>query len=257
MTELKPDEQVMKIREPQNLISHEKAFVKLDTGCVWTYLLLDGRKVGIAYWGPSNFAVDAITQTNHGAVGTSKAGELKGVQLYLGDSDLESMSIPASADDLHQVNLESQEAFIQEINSRIDNIRRKDGRINISEHEGRILLGVDSEDKSLVLVTKGDGLVFTYDKSTYVTSNNGSVSVDNSGVYIGGSNGNSMAITKHGIFGLEGLRELCALKDIGPSISRAVRKSLKHMKSAKHSFRGFKHSRVWDDVDSFDWDDDE
>jgi hypothetical protein len=256
MIELKPDDQIWKIREPLNLISHEKAFMKLDTGCVWTCLLLDGRKVGVAYRGPSNFAVDAITETDQGAVGTSMAGELQGIQLYLGDSNLESISILASVDDVRQVGLENQEAFIQEINSRIDKIRHKDSKIDISEHEGHILLGNDSEDKTIVLVVKRDGLVFTYNKTTYVTSDSGSVSVDSSGIYIGGSNGESIAITKHGISGLEGLRELRALKDLGPSISRAVAKSMKQIKSAKQSFRGFKHGPVWDDVDSFDWDDD-
>ena len=257
MSHLKPDEQVMKINEPLELISHEKAIVKLETGCVWTYLFLDGRKVGFAYWGPSNFAVDAITTTEHGAMGESVSGDLKGVQLYLGLSNIESISSPVNDDALRQVGLENKDSFIQEINSRIDKLRHKDGHMEISEHEGHILLGIDSEEKKLVMVVKEESLVFTYDKNTYVTSDSGTVSVDKAGVYIGGSNGKSMAITKHGIYGLEGLRELRKLKEIGPSISRAVVRSMKHMKSAKQSHKGFKHSRVWEDVDSFDWDDNE
>ena len=256
MSQLKPDEQVMKINEPLELISHEQAYVNLDKGCLWTFLFLDERKVGIAYWGPSKYAVDAITKTDHGAIGESASGDLKGVQIYLGESNIESISSSASDDDLRQMGFDNQEAFIQEINTRIENIKHKDGKINISEHEGHILLGYDVEDKPLILVIKDDSLVFTHGKQTYVTSDSGSVSVDKSGVYIGGSNGKSMAITKHGIYGLEGLRELRALKEIGPSISRAVAKSMKHIKSAKHSYRGFKHARAWDDVDSFDWDDD-
>lgn len=257
MSRLNPDEQIMKTKESMELFSHEQAYVKLGEGCVWVFLFLDKRKVGIAFWGPSNFAVDAITKTDHGAIGESVKGELKGVQLYLGESNVESLSGPASVDDIRQVGLDNQDALLQEIRERINNIRHKDSRINISEHEGHILLGNDSEEKSLILVIKEDSLVFTHGKQTYVTSQSGSVSVDKSGVYIGGSNGKSMAFTKHGIYGLEGLRELRALKEIGPSISRAVAKSMKHIKSAKHSYRGFKHSRMWDDVDSFDWDDDE
>jgi hypothetical protein len=257
VSQIKPDEKVMRINEPFELISHEQAIVKMDAGCVWTYLFLDGRKVGFAYWGPSNFVVDAITKTDHGAMGESVSGDLKGVQLYLGVSNIESISSLVNDDDLRKVGLENKDSFIQEIKSRIDEIKHKDGRMEISEHEGHILLGFDSEEKKLVLVVKEESLVFTYDKNTYVSSNEGTVSVDKSGVYIGGSNGKSMAITKHGIYGLEGLRELRALKDIGPSISRAITKSMSHIKSAKHSHSGFKHSRMWDDVDSFDWDDDE
>ena len=255
MSQLKTDEQVMKIDQSTELISHDKAYVKVDAGCLWTYLYLDERKVGIAFCGASNYAVDAITETDDGAVGTSVSGELKGVQLYLGKTNFESISSSVTIDDFLGVGLDSQESFIQEINSRIDKIRKKDGQIKISEHDGHILMGTDSEEESLVLVIKDDSLVFTHDKTTYVTSESGSVSVDKSSVYIGGSNGRSMAITKHGIYGLEGLRELRALKDIGPSIGRAIAKSMKHIKSAKHSYKGFKHSRVWDDVDSFDWDD--
>jgi hypothetical protein len=257
MSQFKPDEHVMKINEPMKLMSHEKAYVKLDAGCVWTFLFLDERKAGIAYWGPSTFAVDAITDTEQGAIGTSVSGELKGVQFYLGESDIESISSATSIDDIRQVGFDNQKAFIRKINDRIDKIKHRSTQINISEHEGHILLGTDSEEKPLVLVIKEDSLVFTHDKTTYVTGDNGSVSVDKSGVYIGGSNGKSMSITKHGISGLEGLRELRALKDIGPSISRAVAESMKHIKSAKRSYKGFKHSHVWDDVDSFDWDDDE
>ena len=48
MKNLKPDTNVMVVTQEYEIISHEKAYVKMDAGCVWVSLLDDDTKVGLA-----------------------------------------------------------------------------------------------------------------------------------------------------------------------------------------------------------------
>ena len=83
MKNLKPDTNAMVVTEEYDIISHEKAYVRMEPGCVWVYLLEDDKRVGIAYVGPSKFAVDAIAETDMGAMGESVTDTLEGIKCSL------------------------------------------------------------------------------------------------------------------------------------------------------------------------------
>ncbi|MFW9794481.1 MAG: hypothetical protein ACFFEE_09270 [Candidatus Thorarchaeota archaeon] len=256
MTRFSPERDIMVTTQEIEIISHEMAYVRLEAGCVWAYLLEDGVRVGVAFSGPSKFAVDAIAETKMGAMGESVIGTLTGVQLFIGAASLENISKSADISDLQNQGYGAPDNFIKEVDSTIEDlVNGKDTETRIdSKKDSWIFFGRDSERKKILLVlSKEKGLVFIYGKMVYVVGDDNLVSVSKSGVVVSNSDGKHIVVSKDGIVGLDN----CL--DIGPIVSRSVAgamkglKGLKSMKSMKHSMRGFPYA--WDNVDDFDWKD--
>jgi hypothetical protein len=255
MMKLVPDTNVMVTTEEHDIISHEKAYVRMQAGCVWVYLLEDGARVGVAFMGPSRFAVDAIAETDVGAMGESVVGTLDGVQFYVGNHSLEDTSGPATSSHLGAQGFNSAESLVSAVKVAIeDQLNGHKNKTKIDKKPtSKIFLGRDADKKSVVLVIDGKGLVFTHGKTAFVLGDNNMVSVSKSGVAITNREGKNLIVGKGGIVGLDNFL------DIGPIVTRSVSdamkglKSLKSMKSMKRSMRGFPYT--WDDVDDFDWED--
>jgi hypothetical protein len=256
MKRITPDSNVMVTTQEIDIISHEKAYVKMSPGCVWSYLLQDGVRVGVAFSGPSRFAVDAIAETDMGAMGESITGELSGMQLFIGPTSLENISRNAERSDTQGQGYGDFEAFTKAIETAIhDYINGDSNKTTIdSEKDSKIFFGLDSNNKKLLLVLSEDkGLVFTYDKSVFVLGDDNLVSVSKSGVVVSNKDGKQIIVGKGGVIGLDNFL------DIGPIITESVTsamkglKGLKSLKSMKHSMKGFPYA--WDDVDDFDWED--
>ena len=256
MKRITPDSNVMVTTQEIDIISHEKAYVRMSAGCVWSYLLQDGVRVGVAFAGPSRFAVDAIAETDMGAMGESITGELSGVQLFIGPTSLENISKKAERSNTQQQGFQNSEDFAKAIETTIhDHLNGENKKTKIdSKKDSKIFFGTDSNNKKLLLVLSEEkGLVFTYNKTVFVLGDDNLVSVSKSGVVVSNKDGKQIIVGKSGVVGLDNL------VDIGPiitkSVSSAMRglKGLKSLKSMKHTFRGFPYA--WDDVDSFDWPD--
>ena len=144
--------------------------------------------------------------------------------------------------------------FLSEVDSLIRNKVNDDSKINIENHESKVLIGKGEEEKSIVLVVghREKDLVFTYGKNVFVVGDDEMVSVDKSGVRIEGKHGKTLSVTKDGISGLEGLENLG--ETIAAAVSSAMSglASMKPLKSVK-AVRSIPHA--WDNVDDFDWDD--
>lgn len=253
------DENVMKLREEFHLMDTEKVLVTLRPGVVWSYLKQDDRNIGIAFHGPSRFAVDAIVETEYGATGDSVAAELDGIQLYFGLPAVEGISDTAEAYDLSEYGYSSIEDFHAKIEKKLHG-NQKDGRNKFDvEGDAGILIGEDEHHKKVVLVAKEDSTVFTYDKRVFVVGGDNLVSVAGSRISIGGPDRETLIIDKDGIKGLE---ELSA---IGPAISRAmssVARSIPRItkditRSVRFEARPHRASAygAYDNVDEFDWPD--
>lgn len=253
MKDIVPDTNVMVTTTEHDLISHEKAYVKMDTGCVWTYLLHDGVRVGIAFLGSAHFAVDAIAETSVGAIGESVTGTLEGIQLYLGKNDLESLSRPASTEDLKAHEFNDSDAFTKAVNSAIkaEINGDLDRKFDVDTHTC-VFIGKDSDNKTVILVVKeGADIVFTHGKTVFVVGKENLVSVSKSGVVITRPGGRDIVIGKGGIHGLDNL------VDIGPIVTQSVNQAMDGLRGLK-SLKSIKKSRrnhQYDDLDSFDWDD--
>jgi hypothetical protein len=256
MKRITPDSNVLVITQEIDIISHEKAYVRMSSGCVWAYLLQDGVRVGVAFAGSSQFAVDAIAETDMGAMGESIAGDLIGVQLFIGPASLENISKNAESSDTQKQGFQNSEAFTKAIETTIDNHINGDNKKTKIDNkkDSKIFFGTDSNNKKLLLVLSEEkGLVFTYGKSVFVLGDDNLVSVSKSGVVISSKEGRQIIVGKGGVSGLDNFL------DIGPIITRSVTsamrdlKDLKSLNSMKHSMRGFPYA--WDNVDDFDWED--
>jgi hypothetical protein len=254
MSRIRPDDNVMTITEEHDLISHEKAFVRLDAGCLWTYLLDDGVRVGIAFMGPSRFAVDAIAETKMGAMGESVTGSLIGVQLYVGVSSLENISKSADTSDLQNHGFQDSQSFVAEIEATIkDQFNGEHTKTKLDKKEqSQVFIGRDSNETKLLLVlSRRKGLVFTYGKQVFVLGDDNIVSVSKSGVVVSDKHGKQIVVGKSGIQGIDNFL------DIGPIVTESVTeamkslKGLKSLKSMKKTMKGF----TYDNVDDFDWED--
>ena len=254
MKNLKPDTTVMVITEEHEIISHEKAFVKMEAGCVWVYLLENEKRVGIAYAGPSRFAVDAIAETDLGAMGESVTDTLDGIQLFIGPSSLENISKSAGSSDLQNHGFQDRNAFTEDIEVTIkDQLNGDNNKTSIdSKEESKIFFGTDSKKtKVLLVLNEKTGLVFTYGKLVYVLGDDNMVSVSKSGVVITNRDGKQIIVGKGGIVGLDSFLDIGSL--VTESVAGAMKglKGLKSMKSMKRTMKGF----PYEDVDDFDWDD--
>lgn len=254
MSRLTPDRNVMVITQEVEIISHEKAYVRLEAGCVWTYLLEDGVRVGVAFSGPSKFAVDAIAETKMGAMGESVTGTLIGVQLYIGVTSLENISKNADISDLKGQEYNNTDDFITTVESTIEDfVNGKETQTKIDmKKDTWIFFGKDNtETKILLVLSDRKGLVFIYGKMVHVVGDDNFVSVSKSGVVVSNSDGKQIIVGKGGIIGLDNFL------DIGPIVTKSVAeamkglKGLKSMKSMKRSMKGFPYA--WDNVDDFDW----
>ena len=254
MKKLIPDDNVMVTTEDLDLISHEKALVKMDAGCVWVYLLEEGVRVGAAFVGPSRYAVDAIAETKLGAMGESVSGALEGIQLYIGVVPLEAISKSADDSSLQQRGFHDRKSFLAEIESTIkDQLNGDRSQVKVDQKEkSQILFGRDIEKVKLILIlSQKKGLVFTHGKQVFVLGDDNMVSVSKSGVAITDKHGKHIVVGKGGIHGID------SFVDIGPIITESVTnamkslKGLKSLKSMKQSMKGF----PYDNVDDFDWDD--
>jgi hypothetical protein len=254
-----PDSNVMVTTHEIDIISHEKAYVRMSEGCVWVYLLQDEVRVGVAFAGPSRFAVDAIAETDLGAMGESITGDLSGVQLFIGPSSLENISKIAESSDTQKQGFQDSETFTKEIETTIhEHLNGENNKTKIdSKKDSKIFFGTDSNKKKLLLVLSEEkGLVFTYGKSVFVLGDDNFVSVSKSGVVVSNKEGKQIIIGKEGIVGLD------SFIDVGPIITRSVAgamqglRGLKSLKSMKQTMRGTMSSRGWvDNVDDFDWED--
>ncbi|OLS27718.1 MAG: hypothetical protein ThorAB25_19850 [Candidatus Thorarchaeota archaeon AB_25] len=259
MKNIKPDSNVMVTTQEIDILSHEKAYVRMSAGCVWSYLLQDGVRVGVAFAGPSRFAVDAIAETDMGAMGESITGDLAGIQLFIGSTSLENISKNAESSDILNQGFSNPEAFTKEIESTVtEHLNGTNKKITIeSKKDSKLLFGTDSNNKTILLVLSEEkGLVLTYGKSVFVLGDDNFVSVSKSGVVVSNKEGKQIIIGKEGIVGLD------SFIDVGPIITRSVAgamqglRGLKSLKSMKQTMRGTMSSRGWvDNVDDFDWED--
>ena len=255
MNNLRPDTTVMVITEEHEIISHEKAFVKMEAGCVWVYLLENDKRVGIAYTGPSRFAVDAIAETDMGAMGESVTDTLDGIQLFIGSSSLENISKSAESSDLQNQGFQDIEAFTKDIEVTIKDHWNSDDKktsIDSSKEESKIFFGTDSEKtKVLLVLSKAKGLVFTHGKVVYVIGDDNMVSVSKSGVVITNRDGKQLIVSKGGIRGLDNF------VDIGPIVTKSVAGAMRGLKGLK-AMKPMIHSMgcsTYENVDDFDWKD--
>lgn len=254
MKNLRPDTNVMVVTQEYDIISHEKAYVRMEVGCVWVYLLDEDQRVGIAYTGPSKFAVDAIAETSRGAIGESVVDSLDGITLFIGSTSLENISRKAENSDLREVEINDATVFVTEIENAINEHIHSDSKETKidNKRDAKILFGTDpAKIKVLLVLSDSEGLVFTHGKHVYVLGDDNMVSVGKSGVVITNRDGRQLIVSKGGIQGIDDY------VDIGSIVTKSVTGAMKGLKGLKSMKSGMRRasSYGYDNVDDFDWKD--
>lgn len=249
---LKPDGPVMLTTDMVELISVEKALVEMERGCAWVHLRNNGELVGFAFTGPSKYAVDAIAETEKGAIGESWSGFLSGVQIFIGTSEIEKYSSEATDAELESHGFGESSQFLEQVESAIrDKINGGSSKVKIDE--GQVLVGSDIKGKSVIIAVNDGKIAFVHGKNVFALSDDNVVSVTKKGVAVAGDHGRRIVLSKDGIEGLDELRR------IGPTIQTAVRSALQSFPIIKplKPFKATKRSipYAYDNVDEFDWDD--
>ncbi len=261
MNNITADDSVYVIAQSAALISNDTVILELYPGTIWTHLKQDDVSIGIAFSGATRFIVDAITHTRSGAIGKSVKPELKGIQIYLGNKELEFISASASDSDLKDLGYENSDGFISDIEKRLNKWTSNESSVDVSEKTGDVFFGYDVNEKGIVLVSKDDKLVFTYDKQVTVLGDKKQVSVTEDGIAIGGKGGQTLTITKDGIDGLDDLIDIGSVVRTAAHGVRHGMKGLKALKKMKHRqtshwlgprYSG-KYHGAYESVDDFDW----
>ncbi len=248
------DNEVYVTNQNHKVLDYTKAYVLLEENSPWCYLLDDGKRVGIAFGGESSYAVDAIIETDDGAMGKSTTGALSGIQILLGRTGLQDLSRKVSQNDFPIAGYDSAKDFLERATSRIGH-SIKGGKSDVSLKGGLVVLGKSDHHKEITLVAETDKLVFVRDEQVSVLSDDKLVHVTDSGVEIGGKGRRMLRVGPNGIAGIPGLA------NIGAQISQAAASALSNLKHLK-GLKGLRHTmkkmpHAFDDVDDFDWDDEE
>ena len=251
MKDIQIDGNVMVTTDAFSLVDHEKAIVSLEPGCIWSYLKQDERIAGIAFTGTAKFAVDAFIETGDGVIGESKSGSLHGIQLFLGQTEIESKSVDITQGTVEEFGYSSVEEYHGAIQKRLDDKFSGTDSSFDGDLDSMIFLGMNADEKEIVLVKGNKGLVFTHYKSVSVISGDGLVSVDRGRIAISGGGRKPLIIDEDGIKGLE---ELSHIGDrIGKRMSEAVERRLHHIHVPRvvgHTH----HVSTYDNIDDFDFD---
>jgi hypothetical protein len=243
------DETTNIIETSYDLISKEKCLVTLGSGCVWSRLLDNGKPIGLVFSGPAEFVVDAIAETDRGAVGESISGSFKGIQVYFGPTEIDDISRVANDIDFQQTGYKNSHEFLEAAWSKLDDLgATKDERRGTLDEEG-VIIGTDQEDEKIVLVAKDPEIVLVRGKSVFVVKEDRLVSVEKSGVTVTESSGKTITIGKNGIGGID----IPGIKGLGQSISNIVGISMMGLKGLK-GLKSLKKLRS-SDIEGLDWED--
>ncbi len=199
MNELTNSEEVYTLTSEYRLISNDRVSVVLREQCLWTPLLENSQPVGIAFMGPSIFAVDAITETRIGAVGRSITGAFNGIQLYFGDaSTIRSVSRPANDSDVVALGLTDLMRFRTQVRDTVYEYQQKTDKTSNHVHKERqVLVGKDEHSVDVLLVVSRHGLVIRHGERTIIMKDDGLVSVEKGCVTLGKSHGSALVIDQH------------------------------------------------------------
>ncbi|MGV9103080.1 MAG: hypothetical protein ACOC38_11090 [Promethearchaeia archaeon] len=250
MTEITIEDTTNMLDASYDLFSEEKTLVTMQSGCIWARLFNDTKPVGIVFAGPANFAVDAIVETERGAVGQSTSGSLQGVQVYFGTADLEEVSRTAKDSDCNPLGYEGAHGFHEDAKATLKNLGASKGGMKSSMDGKNVLIGKDEGRKKIILIAKENETVFIRGESVFVVGDE-LVTVDENRVTVTESSGKTITVGKNGLEG----SSLFGINGLGQTISTLVGKSMMGLKGLK-GLKSLKKLK-FREVDDLDWDDEE
>ncbi|NWF95000.1 MAG: hypothetical protein HXY34_02560 [Candidatus Thorarchaeota archaeon] len=250
MRDLTVSNELRVLTEDCQLISAKTAIVESRAGCIWAPLMRSDTRVGVVFMGPSRIAVDAITETEMGAIGRSITDSLTGVSVLIGAVSVEQKSRDAQEDDFPAAGCKGVGEFLQMAQERLRELRLEKSDMDSGS---MALFAKGSDEEDILLRVKDDSIVFMHGRRIHVLSKQSSVSVGEEGVAVRGRRGKTIVIGRHDLWGLDGL------SDLPDMIERQVRRAIRVLDTGSSPPHRL-HGRFCHDVDdgaldeADDWD---
>ncbi len=193
------DSPISKVTEALTLWQTERGIIKISKNTLAILIKLGDQRKGCVFHGQGKLLLDAIVETDEGAVGKSVEKELNEPFLMLGDAEEIGQHLTtASEEDFTKMGYESQQEFIAKADDLYNRFFEK-GRMNshryFSEDNGFIFACQNQADKLDILVSKGSKLVYKTVDLVFVSNKNRVVLKSPSEV-VCSSNGKSVIIKK-------------------------------------------------------------
>jgi hypothetical protein len=172
------DNAILKVTEPFLLFHSDKASIEISKDTFAVSIKLESERVGYVFLGTGKLLVDAIVETEKGALGKSIQRALDEPFLMLGDTDETSRHLsPVNNGDFSRVSRE-EKMVLDRAQGLLDRFSR--GRIvHRHEHmfgvEGLIFAFSDDKDELDILLSKGSKLVYATKEMSFLTDGDKSI----------------------------------------------------------------------------------
>ncbi len=192
------DKEVLKATEDMKLWQTEKGIIEISSSTLGTAIKLDNRRKGYVFHGHGKLLLDAIVETEEGAIGKSIEKELNESFLMLGDiEEIQQHLTKASKEDLSKMGYENQQGFIARAEDLCNQFFKK--RVHYDKHfnggYGLIFAFPNEAGKLDILVAKGSKLVYKAMDMLFV-SKEGKVVLKSQGEVVCKKNGKSVIINQ-------------------------------------------------------------
>ena len=190
---------ISKTTEDTRLWESEKGIVEIDRDTLAIPIKLDAKEKGYIFHGQGKLLLDAIVETEEGAVGDPVEKELNKPFLMLGDTEEAKQHLAeASEEDLTRVGYENKQALMdaaEDLFNRFFKNGRAHSRHRFTEDRSIIFAFRNQNDKLEILVANGPKLVYTAKDIVFV-SNRNKVVLKRPEEVVCSSNGKSVIINK-------------------------------------------------------------
>ncbi len=189
---------VSKSTEALTLLQTEKGIIKTGKNTLAIPLKLDDQRKGYIFHGQGRLLLDAIVETNEGAVGRFIEKELNDPFLMLGDIEkIQQHFTKASEEDVAEMGHKDQQGFVDKAEDLCD--RFFTGKVyshkGLDKDRGLIFAFQNEARKLGILVAKGSKLVYTTTNMIFVSIEN-KVVLKSLGEVVVSNNGKSVIIKR-------------------------------------------------------------
>jgi len=194
----KIDNTVTRTAEDIRLWQTEKGIIEISRNTLAVSIRLDDKRKGYVFHGQGKLLIDAIVETEEGAVGKSVEKELIEPFLMLGDTErIQKHLAETSEDDFEKMGYKSQQGFVDKAEDLCDRFFR--GRVHshedFDEPHGLIFAFQNETSKFDILVAGGSKLVYKATGLVFV-SNENKVVLKSPGEVVVSDNGKSVIVKK-------------------------------------------------------------
>ncbi len=190
--------------------------VELASGSLWTPVRQDERTVGLAAFGRGHLVLDAILETDEGAVGESVTVYLEGAHVILGGVLPQSESRPATDDDVSDAGFSELSELHRTATDLLDEPAFQQLEYTSSRH--RLVFGTESAGRRVIFVTDDVRAVLLWGDDLVALTREMLLRIGNGRLSVAWSDGREIVLghgrSRHSI-----LRHLCR---VGPTMMFAT-----------------------------------